>query len=128
MSLGKTHDLVVESDRLAGVPHKALATVLADAPSESVANGRIVGGRRGNQRFIEPAALQPRDPVDEIVNRRVNAAVAEDGAGQALVGATPSFISATVSVGPVRDSRDSFFKRDGRVHPRRFENILAKKI
>src|SRR5712691_8682301 len=79
---GKTHDRIAKSDCLAGVPHVATAVMLADPPSKSVAHRGIVGRGGRNERLIETAALQPGDPVNEIVDRGVDAAVAEDGAGE----------------------------------------------
>src|SRR5688572_12118472 len=92
--LRPAHDHVAETDRLARMPQRAAG----DAPTEAVAGlMRLTGDlrmRRECERargVVEQAVVvERRVPLREIVDRGVDAAVAEHGAGRALVGALPA--------------------------------------
>src|SRR5713101_9852990 len=110
MLIGKAHQGVAEAHRLARMRDQPPAAMLADPPTESILHLRVVGDGLGLKGSIETPALEPGDPVDEIIDRRVDAAIAEDGAGETLIGAVPRSI-AGISVSAIGNCRDSFFKR-----------------
>jgi len=101
------HDDVAKSDRFARMP----ASLAGDAPAEAILNGRIVGRGRSLEREAQrgrpqkPVLAKCRIPFREVVDGGIDTAVAEGGAGQALIGARPRMPGGAVAEGAVRDDR-----------------------
>src|SRR5688572_18340678 len=98
-------DGAAEPHGLAGVPDG----VPRDPPAETVLNRRVVGGRRRRER--EPARVRTQEPIvakrgipfGEVVDRRVDASIAEDRARRALVDALPGAVHFAIAIRPVAD-------------------------
>src|SRR5690606_35338702 len=97
---GPAQDHVAEADGFAGMP----AQVAVDAPAEPVGFdiGLAIHWLLRRECGLAPARVEQavvverRIPFREIVDRRMDAAVAEHGAGAALVRALPASVDPAV--------------------------------
>src|SRR5688572_21048445 len=125
-ALREADDGVTEPYRLAGMPER----IAGDPPAEAILDRRVVG--EGGRREREPARLLAEDPVvlqrgvpfRQVVDRCIDAAVAENSARRALVRTLPGAVHIAVAKGPVGDRGDAFLVRHRPRHAERLEDAL----
>src|SRR5690606_29455427 len=126
------HHDVAETDGLARVPDG----IAGDAQAEAV--GGLVGfagdahvrceGERTRRIREQAVVVHGGVPAREVVDRGIDAAVAEHRAGGALVGALPAFAVGAVAPGAVRDVGAAGDVGDAVVHAQRLEDALAQEL
>src|SRR5690349_8185702 len=130
--LGPAHDHVAEADALARVPQR----VAGDAPAVAVARfvrladdlhvraeGVLARGVAEQATVVERGV-----PFGQVVDVRVDAAVAAGGGGEALVGAQPAALGPAVAVGAVGYGLRVMDVQQGVVHVQRREDALLEEV
>src|ERR1051325_10266927 len=128
----EARDPSAEADGLAAVPDFPQAAILADEPPIAVAAARLV--RRSRRREGDPERpladkfrlVERLIPLEQIRQRRINPAVAENGTGEALVGALEFPILGRVAERTIRHGAGTLFVSQRIRHFQRLENILLQ--
>src|SRR5215471_7598231 len=119
---GDAEDVGAEADGAAAVADGLCAVVIAEFPAEAVGDGLTAGEDRWGPGVLqrggtdELVRVERLVPEEEVVDGGVDAAIAEDGAGEALVGAFEGAVLLAVSVGAILHRRDAFFEGNGLMH------------
>ncbi|KAG1390876.1 hypothetical protein G6F58_012858 [Rhizopus delemar] len=93
----------------------------------------LFGGRGGRAEHRaarglgqQAVVIQRRIPAGQVVQRGIDAAIAEYGAGGALVGALPAAIEPAVAIGTRGDRVDTVLVGHGMGHAQRAEDALLQ--
>src|SRR6185436_1162313 len=128
VALWVTHYDVAEADGLAGMPQG----FARDAPAEPVFHLCVVRVSRRREgglqraRTQQSAVVQSGIPLRQVIDRRIDPAIAEHRTRLALIGSIPAAILLRVTERAVAHRRDAFFMSDRVAHSERLEDALAQ--
>src|SRR5690606_2116131 len=126
-------DHVAKAHRLARVPHAFAIQAPAVAVGVHVVlvhrhPGLVGEGQGAGVVGQQPVVVQRRVPARHVVERTVDATVAQHRAGRALVGALPGAVDQAVAVGAVGHGGDAVLEGDAVVHAQRGEDPFAQDV